>query len=74
MQRNQINPVWAQVLRRPRWEQVALAVIVAPQIAHDTLYHQLQGKIPQLHRVGDCVAPRRVEHAILDGERAARAL
>jgi hypothetical protein len=24
--------------------------------------------------VGDCVAPRRVEHAILDGERVARAL
>jgi mycofactocin system FadH/OYE family oxidoreductase 2 len=55
-------------------EQVALAVIVAPQIAHDTLYHQLQGKVSQLYRVGDCVAPRRVEHAILDGERAARAL
>ena len=55
-------------------EQVALAVIVAPQTAHDTLYHQLQGKVPQLYRVGDCVAPRRVEHAILDGERAARAL
>jgi pyruvate/2-oxoglutarate dehydrogenase complex dihydrolipoamide dehydrogenase (E3) component len=55
-------------------EQVALAVIVGPQTAHDTLYHQLQGKVPQLYRVGDCVAPRRVEHAILDGERAARAL
>ena len=26
MQRNQINAVWAQVLRRPRWEQVAVAV------------------------------------------------
>src|SRR5205807_853605 len=40
-------------------EQVALAVIVAPQTAHDTLYHQLQGKVSQLYRVGDCVAPRR---------------
>ena len=28
----------------------------------------------QLYRIGDCVAPRRVENAILDGERAARAL
>jgi mycofactocin system FadH/OYE family oxidoreductase 2 len=55
-------------------EQVALAVIAAPQTAHDTLYHQLQGKVPQIYRVGDCIAPRRVEHAILDGERAARAL
>ncbi|MBO0782027.1 MAG: hypothetical protein J2P37_24675, partial [Ktedonobacteraceae bacterium] len=55
-------------------ENVALAVMATPQAANDTLYHQLQGKIAQLLRVGDCVAPRRVEHAILDGERAARAL
>ncbi len=55
-------------------EHLALAVLVTPQKANDTLYHELQGKIKQLHRVGDCVAPRRVEHAILDGERAARAL
>ncbi len=55
-------------------EQVALAVMATPQAAHDTLYHQLQGKVKHLYRVGDCVAPRRVEHAILDGERVARSL
>jgi mycofactocin system FadH/OYE family oxidoreductase 2 len=55
-------------------ENVALAVMATPQAANDTLYHQLQGKVGQLYRVGDCVAPRRVENAILDGERAARAL
>lgn len=55
-------------------EHLALAVLVTPQKANDTLYHELQGKIKQLYRVGDCVAPRRVEHAILDGERAARDL
>jgi mycofactocin system FadH/OYE family oxidoreductase 2 len=55
-------------------ENVALAVIVSPQAVNDTLYSQLQGKVKQLYRIGDCVAPRRVEHAILDGERAARAL
>jgi mycofactocin system FadH/OYE family oxidoreductase 2 len=55
-------------------ENVALAVLVTPQTACDTLYHQLQGKVKQLYRVGDCLAPRRVEHAILDGERAARSL
>ncbi len=55
-------------------EDVALAVMATPQAAHDALYHQLQGKVKQLYRIGDCVAPRRVEHAILDGERAARAL
>lgn len=55
-------------------EQLALAVMAIPQTANDGLYHQLQGKVKQLYRVGDCLAPRRVEHAILDGERAARSL
>ena len=55
-------------------EQIALAVMATPQTANDDLYIQLQGKVKELYRVGDCVAPRRVEHAILDGERAARSL
>ncbi len=55
-------------------EQVALAVMATPQTANDDLYMQVQGKVRELYRVGDCVAPRRVEHAILDGERAARSL
>jgi mycofactocin system FadH/OYE family oxidoreductase 2 len=55
-------------------ENLALAVMATPQVSNDWLYHQLQGKVKQLYRVGDCVAPRRVENAILDGERAARAL
>jgi mycofactocin system FadH/OYE family oxidoreductase 2 len=53
---------------------LALAVMATPQVANDTLYQQLQGKVKHLYRVGDCIAPRRVEHAILDGERVARAL
>jgi 2,4-dienoyl-CoA reductase-like NADH-dependent reductase (Old Yellow Enzyme family) len=57
-----------------RLENAALAVLVTPQMANDVLYHQLQGKVKQLYRIGDCVAPRRVENAILEGERAARAL
>ena len=55
-------------------ENIALAVLATPQSANDTLYTQLVGKAQQLHRIGDCLAPRRVENAILDGERAARAL
>jgi len=55
-------------------ENVALAVMATPQAVNDALYHQLQGKVKQLFRIGDCLAPRRVENAILDGERAARAL
>ena len=55
-------------------DNLALAVLATPQVANDSLYFALQGKAPHLYRVGDCVAPRRVEHAILDGERAARAI
>jgi len=55
-------------------EGLALAVMATPQSANDALYQQLLGKVQQLYRIGDCLAPRRVEHAILDGERAARAL
>jgi mycofactocin system FadH/OYE family oxidoreductase 2 len=55
-------------------ENISLAVMATPQAANDTLYHQLQGRVKQLYRVGDCLAPRRVENAILDGERVARAL
>jgi hypothetical protein len=55
-------------------ENVALVVLASSQAADDRLYHQLQGKVKLLYRIGDCLAPRRVENAILDGERVARAL
>ncbi len=55
-------------------EGISLAVLATPHSTNDTLYTALVGKVPQLHRIGDCLAPRRVENAILDGERAARAL
>ncbi|MGH2495223.1 MAG: FAD-dependent oxidoreductase, partial [Ktedonobacteraceae bacterium] len=31
------------------------------------LYIALKGRVPRLFRAGDCVAPRRIEHAILEG-------
>jgi mycofactocin system FadH/OYE family oxidoreductase 2 len=31
------------------------------------LYYALKGRVPRLFRAGDCVAPRRIEHAILEG-------
>ncbi len=33
------------------------------------LYLALKGRVPRLLRAGDCVAPRRIEHAILEGRR-----
>ncbi|WP_069805043.1 mycofactocin system FadH/OYE family oxidoreductase 2 [Thermogemmatispora onikobensis] len=55
-------------------DELALVVVVAPQVADEALYQDLKGRVAHLYRVGDCLAPRRVEHAILDGERVGRAL
>ncbi len=38
----------------------------------DTLYKSLKGKVRELYRIGDCVAPRKIDMAILEGEKIAR--
>jgi hypothetical protein len=35
--------------------------------ADDGLYFALKGRVPELYRVGDCVAPRKVDMAIHEG-------
>jgi 2,4-dienoyl-CoA reductase-like NADH-dependent reductase (Old Yellow Enzyme family)/thioredoxin reductase len=42
--------------------------------ANDRLFHELDGRVPELRLVGDAVSPRRIHDAMLDGTRAARAL
>ncbi len=42
--------------------------------ANDTLYLALKGTVANLHRIGDCVAPRKLDHAIYEGELAGREL
>jgi hypothetical protein len=44
---------------------------VMGNIPDDSLYKQLKGRVPIIHRVGDCVAPRMIDMAILEGNRAA---
>ncbi|MCX5831234.1 MAG: mycofactocin system FadH/OYE family oxidoreductase 2 [Deltaproteobacteria bacterium] len=38
----------------------------------DSLYYALKGRVPELYRVGDCVAPRKVDMAIYEGYAAGR--
>lgn len=38
------------------------------------LYYALKGHVPHLFRAGDCVAPRRIEQAILEGRRVGKKL
>jgi len=50
-------------------------VVVADyEVPDDALYRQLPGALPglEVRRVGDCLAPRRVLHAVLEGGRAGR--
>jgi mycofactocin system FadH/OYE family oxidoreductase 2 len=35
--------------------------------ADDALYLELKGTVENLHRIGDCVAPRKLDHAIYEG-------
>jgi pyruvate/2-oxoglutarate dehydrogenase complex dihydrolipoamide dehydrogenase (E3) component len=35
----------------------------------DDLYFQLKGKVKELYRVGDCVAPRGIDMAVFEGRR-----
>jgi mycofactocin system FadH/OYE family oxidoreductase 2 len=42
--------------------------------ADDALYKALKGKVKELYRIGDCVAPRKIDMAILEGDKVARTI
>jgi dimethylamine/trimethylamine dehydrogenase len=47
-------------------------VLVTQRVSRDQLYHELDGTLPRVYRVGDCVAPRILAETIFDGHRLAR--
>jgi hypothetical protein len=49
-------------------------VLAAGAVANDALYFELKGQVGEIHRVGDCVAPRKTDMAIIEGHRIGRAL
>ena len=49
-------------------------VLAAGNNAAADLYFELKGKVPELYRIGDCLAPRLTDMAIADGHRVGRAL
>ncbi len=57
-----------------RIEGVDTVVLAMGSRSTDALYRALKGKVPVLHAIGDCVAPRGVHQAILEGTRVARAV
>jgi hypothetical protein len=40
----------------------------------DDLYHAVRAAGHEAHRVGDCLAPRGIEHAVFEAHRVARTL
>ena len=42
--------------------------------ADDDLYYQLKGRVQALYRTGDCVAPRGIDMAIMEGRKVGEQL
>ncbi|WP_303721917.1 FAD-dependent oxidoreductase [Malonomonas rubra] len=55
-------------------EDVDNVVLAYYHKANDELYNAVKGKVADLHRIGDCLAPRMIGDAIRDGETLARKL
>lgn len=53
---------------------VDTVVLVGPRLPVDDLYLQLERDHDRVHRIGDCVAPRGLDHAIYEGFLAGREL
>jgi mycofactocin system FadH/OYE family oxidoreductase 2 len=49
-------------------------VVITGRRPNDELYFALKGKVRELHRIGDCLAPRTLEYAIWEGEMVGRSL
>jgi mycofactocin system FadH/OYE family oxidoreductase 2 len=54
------------------WGPYDSLVLAMGQRVDDSLYLSLKGKVKELHRIGDCVAPRKVDMAIWEGHRIGR--
>ena len=53
---------------------VDTVVVVTSGRANDWLFHALRGRVKEIHLAGDCIAPRYIEAAVLEGHRVGRRL
>lgn len=49
-------------------------VFAVGNVSCDRLYFELKGRVKELYRAGDCVAPRKTDMAIVEGNRVGRKL
>jgi NADPH-dependent 2,4-dienoyl-CoA reductase/sulfur reductase-like enzyme len=52
----------------------ATVVLACGLVPDDSLVSGLDGRLPEVHVIGDALAPRRIMHATLEGARVARAI
>jgi dimethylamine/trimethylamine dehydrogenase len=57
---------------RPGEIEADAVVLVTQRLSCDALFHELDGSLPRVFRVGDCVAPRILAETVFDGHRLAR--
>ncbi len=55
-------------------ENVDNVIVANRNLPDEDLYFALKGKVKELYRIGDCLATRKAEHAIMDGDLLARQL
>ena len=53
-------------------KNIDLFVLSMGKNANDAIYRELKGKVPELYRIGDAVAPRKTHYAIWDGHEIGR--
>ena len=49
-------------------------ILDAGNVVNDRLYRELKGRVREIYRIGDCVAPRGIEMAILEGRKVGEQL
>jgi thioredoxin reductase len=57
-----------------RFENFDTIILDMGNVAQDQLYRQLKGRVKELYRIGDCVAPRGIDMAILEGRKVGERL
>lgn len=55
-------------------EGITAVVLVGNPKSREELYHQIKGMAPEIYRIGDSLAPRKIEHAIMDGFKTGRSI
>ena len=64
--------VYDTVTWEPRYiRDIDTVVLAAGGMAEDRLYQQLKGQAPEVKAIGDCLQPRDIEMAVVEGHRVA---